>query len=171
MIDYNSVLDFLRKIDKRLERRTVLIAIGGTAMVFMRLKESTKDIDFCIMGKDYSSFEKAIKGIKSIFRIDLFKDGYIFCQQLPEDYINLSKTFESGFNNIDLRLLHPLDIIITKVSRLNERDKEDIALLIKKKKIKKENLVKRFKEVKKSCPASDRDLEYNFNWILKFFYK
>ena len=170
MIDYNNVLDFLRKIDKRLEKKIILTAVGGTAMVFMKLKESTKDVDFCVEGKDYDSFEKAIKGIKSIFRIDLFKDGYIFCQQLPEDYITLSRTFKSGLNNIDLKLLHPIDIIITKASRLNERDKEDIAALIKKKKIKKEKLVNRFEEVKKSCPASDRDLECNFNWILRFFY-
>lgn len=171
MTDYNSVLDFLKEIDNRLKRKIVLIAVGGTAMVFMKLKEATKDVDFCIESEYLEDFEKAKKGIKEIFRIDLFKDGYIFCQQLPDDYDKLAGSFKNGLKHIELKLLHPIDIIVTKSARLNERDKEDIAVLIKKKKIKKEKLVERFKEVKKSCPACDKNLEYNFNWLVKTFFK
>ena len=34
--------------------------------------------------------------------------------------------------NIVLRTLHPLDIVVTKIARLNERDKEDILTCIQK---------------------------------------
>jgi hypothetical protein len=171
MIYYKEVLDFLKEIDVKLKGKITLTAVGGTAMVFMGLKESTKDIDFCIENKHYKEFLEAKTAVKEKFRVDLFKDGYIFCQQLPEDYISISRPLKEDFKNIELRLLHPIDIILTKAARLNERDKEDIALLTKKKKILKERLIKRFKVIKKSCPSSDRDLEYHFNWLLKTFFK
>jgi len=170
MIDLKDVLAFLKDIDGRLNKHIMLIAVGGTAMVFLNLKESTKDVDFCIESKYLKDFNNARKE-KEEFRIDIFKDGYIFCQQLPEDYIKMSILFKDfSFKNIELRCLNPLDIIVTKVNRLNERDKEDIAALIKTKRIKKERLIQRFDEIKKSYALSDADLEYNFKWLIKTFF-
>lgn len=171
MIDYASMIDFLKNIDNHLKEKMVLIAVGGTAILLMKLKESTKDIDFCIERKNLKDFEDAAKRNKNLFKIDLFADGYIFCLQLPDDYIKMSRPFKSNLTNIELKLLHPIDIIITKTARLNERDKEDISALIRKKKIKKQKLINRFNKIKQSYPASDKILKYNFNWMLREFFK
>jgi len=165
MIGLNELLNYLGEVDKKLKNQITLIAVGGTALVLMNLKESTKDVDFCLSGKDYNEFEQT--KVKTQFKVDLFKNGYIFCQQLPEDYVKFSLSSKHKFKNINLKLLNPHDIIITKLARFNERDIEDILQLLNHKKIKKEKLRERFEIIKKTYPGNEKILEENFNQILK----
>lgn len=138
MISREDLIKYLGRLDKKLEREVKLVAVGGTAMVLEILKTSTKDIDFCAETKeDYEMLMKAIKSVKSDFKIDLWHGGYIFCLQLPGDYVTRAKTVKTHFKNITLKTLSPLDLIITKASRLNQRDIEDIEAIIKSKKINK----------------------------------
>jgi len=155
-------------LDKRLRDNTTIVAVGGTAMVLMNLKESTIDVDFCIDNqKNYTTIKNI--NMKSPFKVDLFHSGYIFTLQLPDDYASRAR-LHAKFKNIKLKILSPIDIIITKGSRLNQRDVEDIKTLVSKKKISKEKLISRFKEVKKSWPSSDKVLEDNFKFILEEFF-
>lgn len=127
----SDLIKWLKKLDNKLDRPIILIAVGGTAMTLLNLKESTRDVDFCIKGEDSERFRKLIKGAK--FKIDVFIDGFIFSEQLPDDYIDIANEHnEVEFKNIKLKTLNPLDIIITKAARYNERDEEDIATLTKK---------------------------------------
>ncbi|HAB51413.1 MAG TPA: hypothetical protein DCE80_04430, partial [Ignavibacteriales bacterium] len=118
MIDKNDLLEWLRAADKKLKKKIVLIAVGGTAMTLLGLKSSTRDVDFCIKSEDKKDFEKAL-GKK--FNVDLFTDGYIFSEQLPEDYAEKSKEI-LNLNSLSLKALSPVDIVITKAARLNARD-------------------------------------------------
>lgn len=166
----NDLLKWLKKIDDNLDNPIILVAIGGTAMTLLNLKESTKDIDFCIEGKDSKRFKKLLKN--SGFKVDIFIDGFIFSEQLPDDYIDISNEYkEIDFKNIKLKTLNPLDIIITKVARLNARDEEDITALIKNKKIDKNKLTKRFREVIETYAGSEKDFEYHFKLILERHFK
>lgn len=170
MIANKNLLEWLKKIDNKLNRKIIIIAVGGTALTLMNLKESTKDIDLCVEKSDYELLRKAIP--KDKFRADIFQDGYIFCLQLPEDYIKLSKDYEKKiFKNILLKLLNPLDIIITKAARYNARDEEDIALIINKISINKDKLIKRFKEASLTFAGSDNNFSYNFKIMLKRYFK
>lgn len=170
MIDKNALLDYLAEIDALLSRKIMLIAVGGTAMTLLNLKATTRDVDFCLEGEDYELFEKAISR-KKTFKVDLFKNGYIFIQQLPTDYAEIATKFaERKFEKIDLRTLHPLDIILTKIGRLNARDEADIEALMKTKRIEKSQLIKRFKEISKTYGGADRDYAYHFNLILRRYY-
>ncbi len=165
-----DLLNWLKKIDNKLDQPLVLIAIGGTAMTLLNLKESTRDIDFCVEGKNYKRFKKLAKDDK--FKVDIFVDGFIFSEQLPEDYIKISAEYkEVDFKNIKLKTLNPLDIIITKAARLNERDEEDIAALIKNRQIDKNKLIKRFREVIETYAGSEKDFEYHFKLILERHFK
>lgn len=162
----NDLIKWLREIDGKLGRPITLIAVGGTAMTLLNLKESTKDIDFCIKSEDSGRFKKLVKGAK--FKVDIFTDGFIFSEQLPDDYVDISTKYkEVDFNNITLKMLNPLDIIITKAARYNERDEEDIATLVKTKQIDKNKLMKRFKDVLKTYAGSEENYEHNFKVILK----
>ena len=82
MIAKKDLLNWLKKIDGKLKKNITLIAVGGTAMTLLNFKESTIDVDFDVSRDDYNLFKNAID---KTFRVDIFVDGYIFSEQLPED--------------------------------------------------------------------------------------
>ncbi|MBI2542489.1 hypothetical protein HYV80_07335 [Candidatus Woesearchaeota archaeon] len=164
MIDKNELVKWLKSIDKKLNRKISLIAVGGTAMTLLSLKSSTRDVDFCIKSNEKNDFEKSLD---KRFKVDIFTDGYIFSEQLPSDYFEKSKTIVE-MKNIALKALHPVDIIITKAARFNARDEEDIKALSKY--VDRKELVKRFDEVLKSYSGKEEDYKYHFKVILKRFF-
>ena len=164
MIDKNDLLEWLRAADKKLKKKIVLIAVGGTAMTLLGLKSSTRDVDFCIKSEDKKDFEKAL-GKK--FNVDLFTDGYIFSEQLPEDYAEKSKEI-LNLNSLSLKALSPVDIVITKAARLNARDEEDIRALSKS--VDKEELIRRFESVVNSYSGKEEDYRHHLRVVLKRFF-
>ena len=146
-IEKTGLMELLEAVDRELDKPIHVVAVGGTAMTLLGLKPSTIDIDFCLPGDDAEEFKKALKSVPHGFRIDLFTDGMIFSQKLPEDYLERSIAIKTGLNKIRLSALHPVDIVVTKAGRLNERDLEDIASCIEKFKITKEQIEERSSEV------------------------
>lgn len=169
MIDKTDLLHWLNQIDEQLKTKTLIIAVGGTAMTLRGLKSSTRDVDFCVEGKNLKIFRELTKDSK--FKVDLFSDGFIFSEQLPEDYIDKSDKLESNLTNIELRTLSLADIIITKSARYNERDEEDIAAIAKTKKVDKTYLEKRFKQVRNTFVGNQQVYEYHFNLVLSRHFK
>lgn len=169
LFDNTKLLDFLGEIDKELSSRIVVVAVGGTAMTLMKVKPSTIDIDFTIPGEFYTEFEKAMKIVNPGFRVDLFQDGLVFVTDLPRDYLKKSKPIRTKLKNVQLRALDPVDIIITKIARLDERDEQDIESCIKKFKIKKSQIVKRAKNIEYS--GNDKVFKINLETILKKFFR
>jgi len=129
-LDKGMLTGFLEEVDGQLGRRIRLIAVGGTAMTLLGLKPSTIDIDFDLSSGDAEELDRALKAIPHGFRIDIFRDGLIFSQQLPDDYAGKCIAVKTGLKNIELYALHPLDIVVTKIGRLNERDLQDIEACI-----------------------------------------
>ena len=167
MIDKNELLGWLNEKDKFLKKKITIVAVGGTAMTLLGLKSSTIDIDFCLTSVDKKAFEKIMKKENKQWKIDLFVDGYIFSEQLPADYIEKAKDIRR-LPHIVLKALDPIDIIITKAARLNARDEEDIAALVRF--VKKQNLVNRFERVVKTYSGKEEDYRYHFQIILKRFF-
>lgn len=64
-----------------------------------------------------------------------------------------------------------MDIILTKASRYNARDEDDITALVKKIKIDKEKLKNRFKEILGSYAGSESIFRDNFEAVLKRHFK
>lgn len=165
MITKLDLLKWLHGIDKRLNKKITIVAVGGTAMTLLGLKPSTLDVDLCISSEDEKNFERSLD---KNFKVDIFTDGFIFSEQLPSDYVEKSKEILE-LKNISLKALSPLDIIITKAARLNARDEEDIRALAKY--VKKEDLMKRFKHVVGTYSGDERVYRYNFEVVLKRFFK
>ena len=92
MITKDDLVSWIRAVDKRLDKKIVVIAVGGTAMTLLGLKSSTRDVDFCVFSKDKKEFEGALD---DKFPVDVFLDGYIFCLQLPDDYSELRDDYAS----------------------------------------------------------------------------
>lgn len=125
-----DLIGFLKAVDENLEKKINIVAVGGTAMTLLGLKPSTIDIDFDLKSGDAEELKKALRTIPHGFRIDIFGDGLIFSQQLPDDHLERSIPVKAGFRKIGLYALHPLDIVVTKIGRLNERDVQDIGACI-----------------------------------------
>jgi hypothetical protein len=64
--------------------------------------------------------------------------------------------------NIELRTLSPLDIVVTKIGRLDQRDKEDIAACIRKFGLTKEQVAERAKQV--SYVGREENYEINLKY-------
>ncbi|TBR09343.1 MAG: hypothetical protein EPO62_05195 [Candidatus Nitrosotenuis sp.] len=168
-LDNTKLLDFLGEVDKELSRKIVVVAVGGTAMTLVKAKPSTIDVDFTIPVEFYDEFERAKKMVDPGFRVDLFHGGMVFITALPDDYLKKSRPIRTRLKNIQLRALDPVDIIITKIARLDERDEQDIESCIEKFKIKKSQIVKRAKDIGYS--GNDEVFKGNLQIMLTKFFR
>lgn len=168
-LDNTKLLDFLGEIDKELSHKIVVVAVGGTAMTLVNAKPSTIDVDFTILGEDYDEFERAKKIVQPGFRVDVFRDGAVFVTILPDDYLEKSKPIATNLKNIDLRALHPVDIIITKIARLDGRDEQDIESCITNFKITRKQIEQRAKDMNHA--GNDKVFMDNLETVLGRFSK
>jgi len=99
-------------------------------MTLLDLKLSTKDIDFTVPSADKPEFDRVRNAVPHGYKIDVWTDGTIFCITLPDDYIDRSIDIIS-YKKIHLKALHPLDIVVSKIARLDSHDIEDIGVYIK----------------------------------------
>ena len=100
-------------------------------------------------------------------KIDIYEDGWVFSQGLPSDYLERSIKIKE-FDNIILLALHPIDIVVTKIGRLDDRDMQDIERCIKGFNLSKSEILER---------AADTDYvgdievyNYNLNFVIKQFF-
>lgn len=162
------LLDFLKEVDKELSRSVILVAVGGTALTLLGAKSSTIDVDFALQSDDYDEFKKTLKIVPHGFEVDCFHDGMIFSQGLPDDYLKKTAPVKTKMKNINLRTLSPLDIVVTKIARLDARDKEDITSCIKKFGLTKEQIARRAKQV--DYVGRQENYELNLKHVLETFF-
>lgn len=168
-LDNTKLLDFLGEIEKELSRMITLIAVGGTAMTLLEAKPSTIDVDFTIPSEYYDEFEDAKKIVQPGFRIDVFHDGAVFVTMLPQDYLKRSIPIKTKLDKIDLRALHPVDIIVTKIGRLDKRDWQDIESCVTKFMITRKQIEKRAKEM--DYAGNDEIFKDNLQDVLKKLFR
>jgi len=167
-IDKSRLLNFLEEIDREMPRQITLVAVGGTAMTLLDAKPSTLDIDFTGPEKDIALFDRVHKTIPHGMKIHPWADGWVFSQCLPPDYLTKSKKIKQ-FRNIGLRALDPLDIVVTKIGRLDERDIQDIQKCIRKFKLMKSDVKKRASQIE--YLGNVEDFKYHVRLALQRFFK
>lgn len=138
-------------IGRTLKKKTECFVVGGTAMMFLGLKETTKDIDIIFKEKeDYNNSKKTLlslgakepeakiinpEKVSSILslgdaRFDLFLD-YLIKFKLTKSII--SRVIEAHeFSNLTVKVISPEDIILFKSFANREGDKVDVANILKK---------------------------------------
>lgn len=164
----NKLLDFLEVLDEEIDGKITLVAAGGTAMTLLDLKTSTIDIDFTIPHEDMQKFEHALEKVQHGFKIDYWTGGVVFSQTLPDDYLEKSIPIKTRLANIELRALHPIDIVATKIGRLDERDSQDIRSCIEKFKLTKKQVEERAKLV--DYVGHEETYQANLTYVLKNFF-
>ncbi len=168
--DKTALFDFLSVLDEDLTKKITLVAVGGTAMTLLDLKPSTLDIDFTIPSSDMIYFELALKNNPPGYKVDRWIDGRIFCQTLPSDYLERSIKIKD-FSRISLRALQPLDIIVTKIGRLNARDMQDIETCINKGQVSEDQIRERALLLVQTYLRPEEDYLFNLDLVLKKFFK
>lgn len=121
-----DLIEFLELIEPHLDEEITLVAAGGTALTLLDAKPSTIDIDFTGPYDSIQLFDRAESKEPHGYEIDSWPDGTVFSLTLPDDYLSRSQPIDAGLERIDLRTLHPVDLIVTKIARWDERDREDI---------------------------------------------
>ncbi|MCW4018957.1 MAG: DUF6036 family nucleotidyltransferase [Candidatus Bathyarchaeota archaeon] len=168
--DKTALFEFLEVINESLTKKITLVAAGGTAMTLLDLKPSTIDIDFTIPSGDLPEFEQALKNNPTGYKVDRWTDGYVFCQALPNDYLDKGIKIKE-FSHISLRALNPLDIIVTKIGRLNQRDIQDIEKCIIEYNISEAEIKERAAQVSPTYVSREEDYQYHLTWVLEKFFK
>jgi hypothetical protein len=100
--------------------------------------------------------------------VQYWEDGIIFSQILPDDYLKRSKDIKK-MKRIRLKALHPVDIVVAKIGRLDRRDKQDIQAFINKFKLTKTQVARRAKKV--DYVGRGKNYEINLKHVLGNFFK
>ncbi len=167
-IDASQLFEFLELIARELPRRIVLVAAGGTAMTLLGVKPSTRDIDITGPGQDIETFRLALDRVPHGMKVDLWADGQVFAQYLPPDYLTRSKKVRQ-LESVELRALHPIDIIVTKIGRLDTRDEQDIRDCIRVFKPSKSAVAERASQI--VYVGSEERFEHQVRYVLRSFFE
>ena len=186
MITIDEQQKLLLNIARILNKKVTAYAVGGTAMMFLGIKDSTLDIDLVFENeKDKNIFKEAIKslGYREINavknygtrinqpemltlndeRFDLFVVNVI-------DFIfseNMQKRAESIHqfgDNLILKIADPLDIILMKCATDRLKDKDDARKIIDLGKIKWELIVE---EAKKQIELGKDKAAFELGYFLE----
>ncbi|HOW88471.1 MAG TPA: hypothetical protein P5561_06065 [Candidatus Omnitrophota bacterium] len=141
--------------------RIRLVACGGTALTLMGYKESTKDVDFLV--PEEKEYERLIdfltkagyrpatsfgwkRGEETIV-YDLYPGKKVYQTELLTSPLVRGGTRPwKKLKKIEVLILNPLDLIISKMFRGVEVDIQDSLLLLAKEKIDLEKLKERYRE-------------------------
>ena len=165
-VTLRQLLRFLGEVQKVLERRIVLVGVGGTAMTLYRLKPSTIDVDFTGPAEDAAFFVRAVKRVQPGFKVDVWPNGQVFSQFLPPDYLRRSRLIKK-MRRIELRALAPVDIVVTKIGRLDQRDSDDVEICLKRFRLRKGDVAHRAGRVE--YVGNRKLFDANFKTVLKLF--
>lgn len=154
MIDFDKQLEIFKLIGKTLEREVECYAIGGTAMLFLGLKDSTKDVDLVFeTEKNRNIMKKALDEIgfkekneieiyrhkevikepplllrRDDFRFDLFLRDIISFKLSPGIKERVRERHE--FDKFKLFVVSPEDILLLKSATDRKGDRVDAKKII-----------------------------------------
>src|SRR3989304_421993 len=105
-IGVSRLLAFLALVGQELPHRITLVAAGGTAMTLLKVKRSTRDLDFTGPKADIEIFKRTLRGMPHGMKGGAWQAVRVFSQFLPSYYRRRSRKVRKE-GNIDLRALHP----------------------------------------------------------------
>lgn len=176
-VNKDTLFDYLSSWNDVLERKTRLVACGGTAMTLIGVKDSTKDID--LMVPDHGEYESLIRVLEKIgYRqvtghgwekdeglvFDLFSGNKIHTTELLHSPLDEGRNIPlREYTKISIGILNYYDLISSKLFRGNSVDYSDCMILYQAKKdeIDLKNLEAHFREMA-SYDVSEDKVNKNF---------
>ncbi|MBI4145855.1 hypothetical protein HY489_00800 [Candidatus Woesearchaeota archaeon] len=170
MIDKGKLIEILREVDSQLSDQVTLIAIGGTALNLLDIKQGTYDVDLMIEHDDVVLKAEITAIIYKLgFETQIQDKGTVVMFDLPPDYAykSLASEFNALFKNLKLLVLSPIDILITKLGRYAQKDKIDIENIVLRYRPMWEEIEQRFAIFLEKYHGNKKQLQKNFNTFKK----
>lgn len=167
---------FLEKLDGLLSEPIELHCIGGFAVVAAYyLPRSTNDLDYYSLVPAYcGQYLEQLAGEGSAlarrYKVHVHRAAVA---SLPLNYEDrLTEIFPGQFHNLRLLVLGPYDLVLSKLSRNIERDREDVQHLAKTQKLDPTILRERYKELRVNLigPLERHDATLEF-WLEAYFHQ
>ena len=168
---------FLEELDSLLDAPVQLHCIGGFAVVAAYgLPRSTNDLDYVtLIPYDRVPELEALAGegshLARKYKVHVHHAGVA---TVPESYDErMKELFPGRFKNIRLFVLDPYDLVLSKLSRNVERDREDVAFLAKTLNLQADVLRERYEQEMKFAligPPEQHNKTLEF-WIEAYFAK
>lgn len=173
-----DLLAFLKDIDslltkEKLTSKAVLYIFGGAAAVIAyKSKRGTRDIDALI--KDRRLAARLIEWAGEGSALAKKHDGLhlqpvnttLMLIEEPDYEKRCAEVFKGELKNIQAHALGKEDLILSKLSRYNDRDRADIEFLIKGYKIEPEKLISLYKSARACFIGDLSTLDSVFNLVL-----
>ena len=167
--------EFLKELDSLLDEQFELHCIGGFAVVAAYgLPRSTNDLDYfslepCNRVLEFDQMAGQGSALARKYKVYVHKAAVA---SVPENYDErMTELFPEVFKHVRLFVLDPYDIILSKLSRNAERDREDVKHLVKTRPLDSKILRERYeKELRPILigPLNRHDATLEF-WIEAYF--
>ena len=165
-----ALLELLSEVDRAVpvQCTMTLVGAGDTAMALLDLKAPTIHLDFTGPDRDIIEFGRICANVSTRgFQVHVWTDGLVFGQQLPDDYLKASLKISTELARIDLRVLQPLDIVVTRIERLSDSDMRDIKVCIKHFRLGKNQILKRARALQQV--GNEQKFERNLDSVLSLY--
>ena len=167
--------DFLKELDSLLNEPVELHCIGGFAAVAAYgLPRSTNDLDYYSITpsnrvRDLENLSGESSPLARNHRVSIH---HAAIASVPENYEDrLEELFPGRFKNIRLLVLDPYDLVLSKISRNCDRDREDVQYLARTQKLVGRILRQRYENELRTCligPTDRHDATLQF-WLQAYF--
>jgi len=130
-VDSRQIIAFLQALGKRYTRPTKLILLGGGALCLLGSPRPTLDIDY--LGDDLikDEFQKAMDEIAGEMGFEA--DAVPIHEFTPLSYGREERAIDIGtFGNVQVSIIDPYVIALSKLDRGFDTDIDDIVFLIRK---------------------------------------
>lgn len=168
---------FLEELDNLLDERIELHCIGGFAVVVgYGLARSTNDLAYrtLVPYNRINDLQQMAGPGSALARKHKVHTQHTGVESMPENYeARLTEPYAGHFKNIRLFIPDAYDLVLSKLSRNNGRDREDVEFLAKTKQLDPMVLGERYeKELKLNLigPQSRHDGTLEF-WVEAYFAK
>jgi hypothetical protein len=153
---------FLKEIDESLIAPVELHCLGGFVLAALYgLPRPTGDVDYiAVIPRDAFAEIDKLAGLQS----KLCKKHKLYLQHvgiydLPDGYEGRLTELHFGFTKLSLKVLEPYDLALSKLTRNNAKDREDVKLLAARQKLSFKTVMERFEvEMKPWLPNLERHL-------------
>ena len=137
-VDYSQLKAILSSLDKKAKGRLTVTAFGGTALTLSGIKQTSRDVDIILESGDATlvkTIEDSLHGMG--VSADVYPQGTMPFYTLPDDYAARSRpiaVLNRDMVHIQIQAMDPLDVLVAKIGRFNDRDERDIKEILRQKK-------------------------------------
>lgn len=170
-VDRERIRGFFQRLAEQYHHPARIYLVGGTTLVFERLREQTVDIDLVIEvdSSRHGELLQTIRKLKDSLGVNVKEASPSEFIPLPSGSANRHQFIER-FGRVDLYHFDPYSTALSKIERGRTQDYHDVIALLRAGKIEWLKLVSSFQEIlprmgKRSLRQDPKEFERNFRTL------